>query len=187
MRTLALLLLLAAPCRPAQGPVQVEAPDIQLEDSADPLTLKWRAAHCEARGQSAKRFGSERAAFELLPCLSHPDPGVRWTTLAALDNGGYFRRPDFERVILPKLRLAVAYSSKDQDRTVRSWAGELSRSIEQWESFDSPQAQARREQFRKDERRRTWLSFLHPDADLLVVYLGTLLFIVLLFSGIRFK
>jgi|GEM_PF-4794753 len=189
MSLIILLLLLAAPGRSIPTSAQVESPTGKplVEDSADPLALEWRARHCAERGEKAKRYRSENAAFELLPCLSHPDPSVRWHTLSALNNSDYFRRPDFDKVILPKLRLAVEYSSKDQDPAVRSTAGDLSRSIEQWQNFDSPQAKARREQFRKDERKRFWLSLLRPDAELAEVYLGSLLILSLLLAGVRLR
>ena len=68
MRTLILLLILAAPCRATQPPAQVESPDgrLTLEDTNDPLTIQWRARHCAERGDSAKRYRSESAAFDLL-------------------------------------------------------------------------------------------------------------------------
>jgi hypothetical protein len=185
MRKLALFLVLAAPCRAAQPPAQVESPDgrLTLEDTNDPFTIQWRARHCSERGDSAKRYRSESAAFDLLPCLSHPDSGVRWQTLRALDNGEYFRRPDFEKTILPKLRLAVAYSSQDQDLDVRHSAGDLSRDIQTWEATESPQAKAGAAQFRKDERWRALRRLLRPDADLALVYFCALVFIVLLATG----
>jgi hypothetical protein len=162
LELLLLFLLPAGPGSCLDKAVQAEARDSHpvVEDSDDPLSERWRAEHCAARQNMAKRFRSEQAAFDLLPCLSHPDSGVRLETLYALDKREYFLRPDFEKAILPKLRLAVEYSSQDQELTVRQTAGQLSRDIQQWEAHDSPAAKARALQFRKDEHRRRWRDFV---------------------------
>ena len=189
MTTLSLSLLLVVPCRSAKLPVPVESPSghLVLEDTDDPLTINWRRSHCEERQEKAKRFRSESAAFDLLPCLSHPSSAVRWETLYALDKREYFLRPDFEKVILPKLRLAVDYSSKDQDITVRQYAGQLSRDIESWENSASPRAKARAEQFRKDERKRFWRDLCKPDSEQGHVFITLLFPILALLCWVVFK
>jgi hypothetical protein len=167
---LKLTLIFILPAAPGAGLARAAQAEARgglpaVEDSSGPLAERWRAEHCAARRQSAKRFRSEQAAFDLLPCLSHPSRDVRLETLDALDRREYFLRPDFGKAILPKLRLAVAYSSKDQDLLVRQMAGQLSRDIERWEGFDSPAAHARAAQFRRDELWRTWRDFFKvPDA-----------------------
>jgi hypothetical protein len=182
MTTLILLLILAAPCRAAKDTALVESPTGKplVEASDDPLSLEWRAQHCSERGNSARQYRSEAAAFDLLPCLSHPSAGVRWRTLEALDKREYFLRPDFGTAILPKLRLAVEYSSQDQDVMVRQSAGALSRDIQTWEATESPQAKAGAEQFRKDERKRFWRDSWKLDRESwgVLILLAVVVFIV---------
>ena len=167
MRTLILALLLAVPGRAGQPLPPVESPTGKpfVESPDDRASLERRARWCDGFEERARRFKSESAVSDMLPCLSHPDPWVRSGAISAMDRDAYFQRPDFEKNILPLLRQAVAAGSADPDANVRQSAGSLSRAIEQWEATESPAAKARGVQFRKDERRRFLRNCLRPDRE----------------------
>ena len=158
MRTLILLVLLAASSRakPQLPPVESPTGKPVVEYLDDRASLERRARWCDGFEERARRFKSESAVSDMLPCLSHPDPWVRSSAISAMDRDAYFHRPDFEKNILPLLRQAVAAGSADPEARVRHSAGPLSQSIERWEATESPAAKARAVQFQKDERRR-WL------------------------------
>lgn len=160
-------------------------PQVEWPDSAPRLeepqgTIAERRRRCEQRKEEFYKAPSSDKLDALIFCTSHPTGFVRSSVIRSMVHRTR-SLPDFPTAIYPKLKKLVEQASKDDDFEVRYAAGDLSRDLEHWENFDSPQAMERKRAHQDRALPGDWSQLGE------IAVTGIILLVIALDTGLRRK